>query len=218
MENFCLIDPNKKEFSLYSDISLLDMGFSDFSRNIKIHSSIVVNYVLILEWWESDLSFVVDKNSILNLSVMVVWSTSQVSTKIQVHLSWDKAQTKFYCVSFLEDGSDVRLDAGIVIEKNCVAVEWDLLEENILLGVPSRFRTTPLLDIYSDDVRASHAAKTHRLDFENLFYLQSKWISQPDAKKIFISSYINKVFSIFPDQDSSIIVEEKNRLLELFVL
>jgi len=43
-----------------------------------------------------------------------------------------------------------------------------------LLGKNIQIKTLPMLDIQSNDVKASHGATIQRLDEEKLFYLTSK--------------------------------------------
>jgi Fe-S cluster assembly protein SufD len=74
------------------------------------------------------------------------------------------------------------------------------------------------LDVHTDDVRASHGAKTHKLNDDKLFYLQAKGVSLQEAKKLFLESYINKVFSKLAAHDPDMIELEKNKLLQTIIL
>jgi Fe-S cluster assembly scaffold protein SufB len=56
---------------------------------------------------------------------------------------------------------------------------------------------------------ASHGAKIYRLDWDKLFYLESKWLDPRKAKWILLSSYVEKLFSWIKLDDG-----EKSQLYE----
>jgi Fe-S cluster assembly protein SufD len=61
------------------------------------------------------------------------------------------------------------------------------LEENILLGDKLKIKTLPMLDVRSNDVKASHGARIEKLDPQRLFYLQSRGLDDTQAKNLIIS-------------------------------
>jgi Fe-S cluster assembly scaffold protein SufB len=50
-----------------------------------------------------------------------------------------------------------------------------------------------MLDVQTNDVKASHGATMQRLDEKKLFYMTAKGIPYNAAKKMLIRSYIEKV-------------------------
>ena len=55
---------------------------------------------------------------------------------------------------------------------------------NLLLSDRARIDTKPQLEIYADDVRATHGATVGRLDDQALFYMKSRGISPAHARKL----------------------------------
>jgi Fe-S cluster assembly protein SufD len=61
-----------------------------------------------------------------------------------------------------------------------------LLEENVILGERVHLKTLPVLEVKSDDVKASHGAKIDKLDPQKLFYMTSKGLDKTLSKKLIL--------------------------------
>jgi Fe-S cluster assembly protein SufD len=66
---------------------------------------------------------------------------------------------------------------------------------NLLLSPDAIANALPQLEIYADDVKCSHGATTGLLDQEALFYLRSRGISRPTARKMLIEAFVGEVVS-----------------------
>ena len=65
------------------------------------------------------------------------------------------------------------------------------LEERILLLSPnSKAEAIPNLEIKTDDVKCSHAATIGKIDEEEIFYLQSRGISDKQAKEMIVEGFL----------------------------
>ena len=64
---------------------------------------------------------------------------------------------------------------------------------NILLKKTAKMRTKPQLEIYADDVKCSHGATIGQLDETAKFYMQSRGISEAEAKLLLMSAFTNDV-------------------------
>jgi len=64
---------------------------------------------------------------------------------------------------------------------------------NILLSDRAEIDTKPELEIYADDVVASHGATVGQLDEQALFYLRSRGIGEADARHILIQAFCQEV-------------------------
>lgn len=65
------------------------------------------------------------------------------------------------------------------------------LEERILLLSPNaKAEAIPNLEIKTDDVKCSHAATIGKIDEEELFYLQSRGISEIQAKEMIVEGFL----------------------------
>ncbi|MGC8479057.1 MAG: SufB/SufD family protein [Candidatus Micrarchaeia archaeon] len=75
-------------------------------------------------------------------------------------------------------------------------------ERGIIISEKAHIDALPDMSIdYSDEVSATHSAATSPIDKEALFYIISRGIDEKQARKMFISSFINKY--LFNIKDSS---------------
>ena len=64
---------------------------------------------------------------------------------------------------------------------------------NILLSKTAKMRTKPQLEIYADDVKCSHGATVGSLDETAKFYMQSRGISEKEARLLLMFAFTNDV-------------------------
>lgn len=67
------------------------------------------------------------------------------------------------------------------------------MHHTILLSDQAEVKSKPNLEIYADDVKASHGATCGQLDVESLFYLKSRGIDENRAKEMLIEAFCNEV-------------------------
>ena len=63
-------------------------------------------------------------------------------------------------------------------------------------------RTQPQLEIYADDVKATHGASTGQLDESALFYMQQRGIDKQKARQLLVGAFMKDVIESI--QDSAI--------------
>lgn len=71
---------------------------------------------------------------------------------------------------------------------------------NILLSRQADMLTEPQLEIYADDVKASHGATTGQLDESALFYMQQRGISRDTATKLLLEAFFDEVISTLSNE------------------
>ena len=70
----------------------------------------------------------------------------------------------------------------------------------ILLNDGAYMASKPQLEIYIDDLEASHGATVGQLDEAQLFYLRSRGISKAEAKKMLILAFANEMIDLVDDE------------------
>lgn len=70
---------------------------------------------------------------------------------------------------------------------------------NLLLSPEAKMRTKPQLEIYADDVKASHGASTGQMNDQALFYMQQRGISRDDAMAMLTNAFLADVLNTIPD-------------------
>jgi Fe-S cluster assembly protein SufD len=67
--------------------------------------------------------------------------------------------------------------------------------KNIVMSNNASINTKPQLEIWADDVKCSHGCTTGQLNAEQIFYLQSRGISEQRAKAILLYAFVNDIVS-----------------------
>jgi Fe-S cluster assembly protein SufD len=68
-----------------------------------------------------------------------------------------------------------------------------MLNKNLLLDDESTAFSKPELDIKNDDTICSHGATTGDLDAEQVFYLRSRGIPEPEAINILVDAFYQDI-------------------------
>ena len=66
-------------------------------------------------------------------------------------------------------------------------------DKNLLLSKGAEADTKPSLEIYTDDVKASHGATAGRLDENAMFYLMSRGLDDESARGILVSAFAAEI-------------------------
>ena len=88
------------------------------------------------------------------------------------------------------EGGFLNLRGLIKIEKQAILSEAFLRQKVLLVGKGARAVAIPELEIETDEVKASHAATVGQIDEEQVFYLQSRGLSEDQAKKLIIEAFL----------------------------
>ena len=96
---------------------------------------------------------------------------------------------------------------------NAQQTEAHQTNRNILLSRQAEMLTEPQLEIYADDVKASHGATTGQLDESALFYMQQRCISRDTATKLLLEAFLSEVISTLSDEQQEHIRETIQRIL-----
>ena len=87
-------------------------------------------------------------------------------------------------------------------------VEAYQTNRNILLSRQAEVITQPQLEIYADDVKASHGATTGQLDESAIFYMQQRGIGRDTAYRMLLGAFFDDVLATISDQ------QQREQLIE----
>ena len=114
----------------------------------------------------------------------------------------------------LDDASKASFKGELKILPDAQHVEAYQTNRNILLSRQADMVTEPQLEIYADDVKASHGATTGQLDESALFYMQQRCIDRDTAAKLLLCAFFDEVISTLSDtQLQERLIEQINRIL-----
>jgi len=90
-------------------------------------------------------------------------------------------------------------DALIRVEHSAKFTKAEQNSKAILLHDKAYMASKPQLEIYIDELEASHGATTGQLDGKQLFYLQSRGISYVEARKMLVIAFANTLIEQVKD-------------------
>lgn len=121
------------------------------------------------------------------LSRLTQTRQSHINTSVEHMAPHTRSRQHFKTV--LEDSSRASFQGKILVRPIAQKTEAYQLSQNLLLSDSATAYAKPNLEIFADDVKASHGATVGQLDAEQLFYLQSRGIPLAEAKKWLIESF-----------------------------
>ena len=156
-------------------------------------------------------------------------ATGMSETKITVEQKGENCRTEIYGLAFLHREEQVHLTTNVQhlvgggsskqlikfvlddaaqgefygqlrIAPDAQKTEAHQTNRNLLLSEQAVMRTRPQLEIYADDVKASHGATTGQLDDSALFYMQQRCLDESTARKLLIAAFMKDVLETIMDE------------------
>ncbi len=109
----------------------------------------------------------------------------------------------------VEDQGHSSFEGKIYVHQAAQQTEAFQLNNNLLLSDQAKADSKPNLEIFADDVKASHGATVGQLDQEQLFYLQARGFSSAEAKNLLVYGFCKEVIDLIK-------VESLHNELQLF--
>ena len=100
----------------------------------------------------------------------------------------------------LDDTAQGEFYGQLRIAPDAQKTEAHQTNRNLLLSEQAVMRTRPQLEIYADDVKASHGATTGQLDDSALFYMQQRCLDESTARKLLIAAFMKDVLETIMDE------------------
>jgi Fe-S cluster assembly protein SufD len=91
------------------------------------------------------------------------------------------------------------LHGAITVAQRADGADAQLQTKNILLSANAEIDAQPVLEIYADEVKASHGATVGQLDERALFYLRSRGVQMSDARAMLIAGFAHEAFEFAGD-------------------
>lgn len=90
----------------------------------------------------------------------------------------------------LADQSKAIFNAKVRIEQTAPRSNAEQLNKNLLLSDKAEIDSLPRLEIFNDDVKATHGSASGQLDQDQIFYLVSRAISREQAIQMLVEAYV----------------------------
>lgn len=197
------IDVALEEQACFSQLqtSQGDMLFSDFRATLKSnatlkHLALTTSGLLTRNRLKL---FLLGENS--HALLQGLWHLSQnhqCHTHVHVEHAapYSRSLQKFKGV--LKEQSQSSFEGKIYVHPEAQKTEAYQINNNLLLSESAVANAKPNLEIFADDVKASHGATMSEVDEEQLFYLQSRGLCQEKARALLIHGFIQEVLDQIP--------------------
>ncbi len=99
----------------------------------------------------------------------------------------------------LFDQSSSCFHGEIYVDAKAQQTDAYQMNQNLILSDEARAEARPNLQIFADDVKASHGSTAGGLQPEEIFYLKTRGISEEKAKDLLIHAFLDDIISLHPE-------------------
>ncbi len=117
---------------------------------------------------------------------------------VQRHNSPSASSRAFY-KGAVDSGGRTVFQGLIEVATGASGTDAFLSNRNLILGDAARADSIPTLKIGNNDVKCSHGSTTGRLSDEELFYLESRGLSQVEAREMLVTGYFEELLADAPE-------------------
>jgi Fe-S cluster assembly protein SufD len=89
----------------------------------------------------------------------------------------------------------------VAVARGSDGTDADQSVRAMLLDRTATANARPELEIYADDVKCAHGCAVGELDAMGLFYLQSRGLRPPEAKRLMLQAFIAEAFAGALDEE-----------------
>ena len=122
----------------------------------------------------------------------VIFGNNEQSFDIQTNVNHEDRETEGRVVekSILRNKSKSLFKGMIRIKENATKSNSFLSGRSILLDKDAKSDAIPGLEIFTNDVKATHSASVAQIDEEQIFYLQSRCLSHEEAERTIVEGFL----------------------------
>ena len=126
----------------------------------------------------------------------VIFGNNEQSFDIQTNVTHDSPSTEGRVVekSILRNKSKSLFKGMIRINENATKSNSFLSGRSILLDKDAKSDAIPGLEIFTNDVKATHSASVAQLDEEQIFYLKTRCLSHEEAERTIVEGFLETTF------------------------
>ena len=122
----------------------------------------------------------------------VIFGNNEQSFDIQTNVTHDSPSTEGRVVekSILRNKSKSLFKGMIRINENATKSNSFLSGRSILLDKDAKSDAIPGLEIFTNDVKATHSASVAQIDEEQIFYLKTRCLSHEEAERTIVEGFL----------------------------
>lgn len=136
-------------------------------------------------------------------------NAESVHTHTRMHHEVGDGTSRQLVKFVLADKSAGEFLGELRIKQDAQRVDAQQTNRNLLLSREATMRTRPQLEIYADDVKASHGATTGQLDESALFYMQQRGIAPEDGRQMLLRAFMADIIEKLNDPKQENLINGK---------
>ena len=129
--------------------------------------------------------------------IYFVTGTQHVDNHLFVDHKKPNGTSRQHYKGILDGHATGAFSGKIIIQKDAQKTDAEQTNKNLLLSEFAKVDTKPQLEIFADDVKATHGAAIGQLDEDEVFYLKSRGMSEQNARALltfgFASELVEKI-------------------------
>lgn len=148
--------------------------------------------------WDVNLN---GRGASINIQNLLI-SSNDESQVISCHLTHHAPNTNadMNLIGASTDQGIVKLNGIAKIEQGMKGSNAFQTLKGIILNEKAQIDVNPILIIDEFDIQAGHAATVGKVDEEQLYYLQSRGLTEEDATKLIVKGFLTPVISLIEDE------------------
>ena len=131
----------------------------------------------------------------------VVKGSSSVDFHVKVIHNAPECHSNQLFKGILYDNAVARFSGLVNVVPGAQKTEAYQACHNILLSPSAKAHAEPQLEIYADDVQCSHGATIGQLSDDEMFYLRSRGIPEPEARRLIVEAFAAEILDTIPSEN-----------------
>ena len=121
------------------------------------------------------------------------YGTQHIDNHIVIDHLKPHTSSDLYFKGILDDRSRAVFSGGVIVHPNAQKSEAYQKDQNLLLSEGARINTKPMLEIYADDIQATHGATAGAVADEAIFYMRSRGIDEKTARDLLVHGFATEI-------------------------
>ena len=128
----------------------------------------------------------------------LVGNEQETDTHSTITLNHPNGMTDQLYKCIVDDKAHSVFNGKIYVSQTAQLTNAAQLNRNLLLSSGGRVDTKPQLEIIADNVQCSHGATVSQLNDDEVFYLQSRGLSEEASRNLLIDAFAAEIINKFP--------------------
>lgn len=139
----------------------------------------------------------------------ILRNNQQAECRTHVYHRIGKGTSRQIMKYILTDNSNAAFTGHLFIAQDAQLTDAHQNNRNLLLSDSAKITTRPQLEIYADNVKASHGATTGQIDESSVFYMQQRGLSIKQAKRLLVMAFAEEITTGIVDGENKAAINQQ---------